>query len=86
MEEVDSDDIEVVYSEEAPVNTETELLEVESDVESHPGKGMLLKNPRSSMKTEDMKVWRYIYIYRIPLSMEIWVPTTHERVDWVVPG
>ena len=25
-------------------------------------------------------------MYRIPLSVEIRVPTTHEIVDWVVPG
>ena len=56
VDKVDSDDIEVVYSEEALANTETEVLEVESDVESHLGEGMLLKNPRSSVKTEDIKL------------------------------
>ena len=56
VDEVDSDDIEVVYSKEALANTKTEVLEVESDVESHPGEGMLLKNPRSSVKTEDIKL------------------------------
>ena len=45
---------------------------------------MLLKNPRSSVTTEDIKLWRYLY--GIPLSVEIKVPTTHERVDWVVPS
>ena len=25
-------------------------------------------------------------MYRIPLSVELRVPTTHERVDWVVPS
>ena len=45
---------------------------------------MLLKNPRSSMKTEDIMLWRYSY--GIPSSMEIRVPTTHEKVDWVVPN
>ena len=55
------------------------MLSVESDAESHPGEGMLLKNPRSSVKAEDIKLWRYMY--RIPPSVEIRVPTTHERVD-----
>ena len=59
-------------------------MEVESDAKSHPSEGMLLKNPRSNMKTEDIKLWRYMY--RIPPSVEIRVPTTHERIDWVVPG
>ena len=36
------------------------------------------------MKIEDIKLWRYMY--RITLSVEIRVPTTHERVDWVVHG
>ena len=67
-----------------PINAETEMLEVKSDAGSHPGVGMLLKNPRSSVKTEDIKLWRYLY--GIPLSVEIRVPTMHERVDWAVPG
>ena len=79
MDEVDSNDVEVIYFEEALTNTETAVLEVESDVESHPGEGMLLKNPRLSVKTEDIKLWRYMY--RIPSSVDIWVPTAHERVD-----
>jgi len=54
--EVDSDDIEAVYFEETPDNAETEILEVESNVRSHPGEGMLLKNPRSSVKTEAIKL------------------------------
>ena len=83
-DEVDSDDIEAIYSEETPNIAETEMLEVEFDVGSHPGEGMLLKNPRSSVKTEDIKLWRYLY--RKPSSVEIRVPTEHERVDWVVPG
>ena len=60
------------------------MLEAESDVGSHPGEGMLLKNPRSSVVTEDIKLWRYLY--GIPLSVEIRVLTAHEWVDWVVPG
>ena len=84
QDDVDFDDIEVVHSTEAPYNTETEVLEVESNAESHPGEGMLLKNLRSTMKTKDIKLWRYMY--RIPPSVEIRVPTTHERVDWVMHG
>ena len=60
------------------------MLEVESDAGSHPREGMLLKNPWSSVKTEDIKLWRYLY--GIPSSVEIRVLTVHERVDWVVPG
>ena len=84
QDEVNSNDIEVIYFEDAPDNTETEVLEDEFDAKSHSGEGMLLKNPRSSVKTEDINMWRYMY--RIPLSVEIRVPTTHERVDWVVLG
>ena len=83
MDEVDPDDVEVVYSKEVLANSKNEVLEVKSNVESHPGEGMLIKNPKSSVKTEDVKHWRYMY--RIPLSVEIRVPTTHERVDRVVP-
>ena len=83
IDEVDSDDIEAIDSEETPDIAETEMLEAESYAGSHPG-GMLLKNPRSSVKTEDIKLWRYLY--RIPSSVEIKVPTAHERVDWVMPG
>ena len=61
QDEVDSDNIEVVYSEEAPDNTETEVLEVESDAESIPGEGMLLKNPRSTVKREDIKAMK-VYV------------------------
>ncbi|KAL5552582.1 hypothetical protein UlMin_039983 [Ulmus minor] len=60
------------------------MLETGSDAGSHLGEGMLLKNPRSSVATEDIKLWRYLY--GIPPSMEIRVPTAHERVDWVMPG
>ena len=83
-EEVDSDDIDVVYSKEKPINVETEMVEVGSDAGSHPGEGMLLKNPRSSVKNEDIKLWRYLN--GIPSSMEIRVPTVYEWVDWVMPG
>ena len=45
---------------------------------------MLLKNPKSSVTNEEVKLWRYMY--KIPSSVETWVPMTHERVDWVMPG
>ena len=61
----------------------TEAVEAESDVESYPGEGMLIKNPKSSVVTEDVRLWRYLY--RIPPSVEIHVSSPHERVDWVVP-
>ena len=54
----------------------TEALEAESDTGSHLGEGMLLKNPRSSVKTEDIKLW--MYLYGIPLSVEIKVPCLRE--------
>ena len=83
-EEVDSDDAKEVNSEETHVIATTEAAGAESDVESHPGKGMLIKNPRLSVVHEDVRLWRYLY--RIPPSVEIHVPSSHERVDWVVPG
>ena len=78
-DDVDSDDAEVVDSEETPVIAMTEAVEAESDMESHPGEGMLIKNPKSSVVTEDVRLWRYLY--RIPPSVEIRVPFSHERVD-----
>ena len=86
--EADSKEIEVVYSEEAPGNVEAVVLQgnegVEPVVESHPDEGMLLKNPRSTVTKEEVKLWRYLY--KIPSSVEIQVLKAHEMVDWVVPG
>ena len=45
-EEFDSNDVEVVYSEPETVELEVAQGEVEPIVESHPGKGILLRNPR----------------------------------------
>ena len=81
-DEVDSDDEDVVCSDESPVLAT--VTEGWSEAESHPGEGMLLKNPRSSVVAEDIKLWRYLY--RVPHSIELRVPSPHERVDWVVPG
>ncbi|KAL5569074.1 hypothetical protein UlMin_025649 [Ulmus minor] len=83
-EEINSDDDAEVDSEETHVLATTVATDAESDLESHLGEGMLLKNPRSSVATEDIRLWRYLY--GIPPSVEIRVPTAHERVDWVVPG
>ena len=45
---------------------------------------MLLNNPKSSVSSAKVKLWRYLY--KIPSCVEIQVPTSHERVDWVVLG
>lgn len=81
--EVDSDDTEEVDSEETHVVATTKAMEAESDKESHRGEGMLIKNPRSSVMHEDVRLWRYLY--RISPNVEIRVPSSHERVDWIVP-
>ena len=73
-DEIDSDDVAAVDSGETPVIAVTEVLEAEFDAGSHLGEGMLLKNLRSSVKIEDVKLWRYLY--GIPLSVEIRVLTT----------
>ena len=82
-EEVDSDDVEEVDSKETQVIATTLTIEADSDLESHPDEGMLIKNPRSSVVPEDVRLWRYLY--RIPSSVEIQVSSSHERVNWVVP-
>jgi Putative gypsy type transposon len=78
-EEVDSDGDEVDSEE-----TQIPATDAESDLESHPREGMLLRNPKSGIVPEDVMLWRYMY--RIPPNVEIRVPSHHERVDWVVPG
>ena len=74
IKEVDSEETEVVYSEEATGNVEAEVLQgnegVKPVVESHLGEGMLLKNPKSSVTNEEVKLWRYMY--KIPSNVEIW--------------
>ena len=50
-EEFDSDDAEEVNSGETHV-----IATTESDIESHPGEGMLIKNPRSSVVPEDVRL------------------------------
>ena len=83
-EQVDTDDAEEVDSENTHFIATTEAAGAESNMESHPGEGILIKNTRSSVVPEDVRLWRYLY--RIPSSVEIRVPSSHERVDWVVLG
>ena len=82
-EEVDSDDDDEVDSEDTQVLATAVATDAESDLESHLGEGMLIKNSRSGVVSEDVRLWRYLY--RVPPSVEIRVPSPHERVDWVVP-
>ena len=68
-EEVDSDVDDEVDSEETQVLVTAAATDAEPDLELHPGEGMLIKNPRSGVVPEDVRLWRYMY--RIPLSVEI---------------
>ena len=65
-EEVDSEDIEVVYSE--PKTIEHQMTQgntkVEPVIESCPREGVLLKNPRSKVTKDELNKLRYLY--RIP--------------------
>ena len=45
-DEVDLDDVEEVDLEETHVVAATKAIEAEADAESHPGEGMLIKNPK----------------------------------------
>ena len=51
---------------------------------SHPGEGILLDNPKLSVKEGDLTELRHIY--KIPRSIEVCAPEAHERLDWVVLG
>ena len=67
-EEVNSEDDDAeVDSEETHVLATVTTTDAESDLESHPGEGMLLKNPKSGVVPEDVSLWRYLY--RIPPSV-----------------
>ena len=84
-EAIDYEETKEVYSEEPTVGEVSPDHEgVEPVIESQPGEGILLNNPKSSVSTAEVKLWRYLY--KISLSVEIWVPSAHERVDWVLPG
>ena len=85
-EEVDSKDIEVVYSEPETIELEVTLgnTKVEPVIESCPGEGVLLKNPRSKVTKDEFNKLRYFY--KIPQSVEVRAPEAYEKIDWVVPG
>ena len=72
----------------APSNVEAEVsqgnVSIEPVVKSHPSEGILLKNPKSKVISDKVKLLRYMF--KIPLSVEIRAPETHERIDWVMPG
>ena len=73
-EAVDSEETEVVYFEEPVVGDVSPGHEgVEPDIESQPGEGMFLNNPKSNVSTAEVELWRYLN--KIPLSVEIRVPT-----------
>ena len=82
---VDSEETEVVYSRE-PDEVEVSLgyEGVKPNIESQPSEGMFLNNPKSSVSSAEVRLWRYLY--KIPPCVEIRVSAAHERVDWVVPG
>ena len=71
-EEFDSKEIEVVYSEPEIVEPEAAQgsIVVEPIVEeSHIGEGILLKNSRSKVTNDEVKMLRYLY--KVPSSVEI---------------
>ena len=51
---------------------------------SHPGEGILLKNLRSKVTNDEVKMLRYMY--KVPSSVEIRASKAFERIDWVMPG
>ena len=56
-EEVNSDDDDdEVDSGETQVLATAVATDTESDLESHPGEGMLIKNPRSCVMLEDVRL------------------------------
>ena len=71
-EEVVSEDIKFVYSKEDPDTVEPKVSQGNTSVElveeSHIGEGILLKNPRSIVTNEELKMLRYLY--KIPQSVE----------------
>ena len=82
-EDVNSDEIEVVYSED-PNRVEPEGTCGDTDIEpvveeSHPREGILLNNPRIKVTNEELNKLRYLY--KIPQSVEVGALEVHERVD-----
>ena len=47
-------------------------------ISSYPGEGILLSNPKSKVKEEDLGKLRYLF--KIPKSMEIHAPEVYEQV------
>ena len=71
-EEVDSDDIEVVYFEDPEVDELDSIM-------SHPGEKILLINPRSKVTNNELKQLRYLY--KFPRSVEVRALEAHEKVN-----
>ena len=55
-EDVDFDADDEVDSEETQVLATAVATDAESDMESHPGEGILIKNPGSGVVPEDVKL------------------------------
>ena len=65
-EEFYSEEIEVVYFEEDPDKVELEMTQGNIGVElvveeSHPGEGILLKNPRSKVTKDELNMPSYLF-------------------------
>ena len=73
-EEVDSNEIKVVYSENPEVvESQGVHQEEEGELEltaSHPGEGILLTNPRSKVTKDELKKLKYLY--KFPKSVEVY--------------
>ena len=69
-EAVDSQETEEVESEEHAMGGTSPGDEgVEPVIESQPGEGMLLNNPKSNVSSAEVRLWRYLY--KIPPCVEI---------------
>ena len=71
-EEFDSEDIEVVYSEEldtAEPEVTQGTVRAEPIFKSYSSEGVLLKNPRSKVNNEELNMLRYLF--QIPQSVEV---------------
>ena len=72
-EEVDFEEIEVVYSEDPsmvePEGTQGDTSSEPMVEESHPREGILLKNPRSKVTNDELSKLRYLF--KIPQSVEV---------------
>ena len=81
--ETDAIDSEVIEEVDSEVHAVGEISPddegVQPVIESQQGEGMLLNNPKSSVSSAEVKLWRYLY--KIPSCEEIRVSTAHKRVD-----